>query len=166
MRAKYESGIGPPNRLGGTAGRRGLRSTERLRQRLRDHPEAKITSEHRRCGDYRPVLRIHRRSKSPRKQSRAGISWSSYTGSPGERFVYIDIGTYAGQTDTSWSRRLKIPLSGITWDVIDKLSDHSRPILEACVSGTAKDGGPNCGTAKLLDGWKLTSDLTSTGAVT
>src|SRR6266705_4795042 len=34
-------------------------------------------------------------------------------GPAGERFVYIDIGTYAGQTNTPWSRRLKIPLSGI-----------------------------------------------------
>src|SRR5689334_11406568 len=29
------------------------------------------------------------------------------------RFVYIDIGTLAGQTDSVWSRRLKIPLKGI-----------------------------------------------------
>jgi Family of unknown function (DUF5990) len=36
-------------------------------------------------------------------------------GPPGERFVYIDIGTYAGQTDSRWSRRLKIPLRDITW---------------------------------------------------
>jgi hypothetical protein len=35
------------------------------------------------------------------------------------RFVYIDIGTYAGQTHTRWSRRLKIPLSDITWELID-----------------------------------------------
>ena len=31
-------------------------------------------------------------------------------GPPQERFVYLDIGTLAGQTDTHWSRRLKIPL--------------------------------------------------------
>ena len=31
-------------------------------------------------------------------------------GPAGDRFVYIDIGTYAGQTETGWSRRLKIPL--------------------------------------------------------
>ena len=28
-------------------------------------------------------------------------------GPPEERFVYLDIGTYAGQTGTPWSRRLK-----------------------------------------------------------
>jgi Family of unknown function (DUF5990) len=36
----------------------------------------------------------------------------------GEKFVYIDIGTYAGQTDTPWSRRLKIPLNVIAWKMI------------------------------------------------
>jgi hypothetical protein len=30
-------------------------------------------------------------------------------GRPGERFVYIDIGRYADQTDSQWSRRLKVP---------------------------------------------------------
>ena len=40
-------------------------------------------------------------------------------GPPAERFVYIDIGSCAGQTGTPWSRRLKIPLRGITWDMID-----------------------------------------------
>jgi uncharacterized protein DUF5990 len=39
-------------------------------------------------------------------------------GSPTERFVYVDIGTYAGQKDALWSRRLKVPLSGITWGLI------------------------------------------------
>ena len=43
-------------------------------------------------------------------------------GPPRERFVYLDIGTYAGQTDTPWSRRLKIPLRGITWEVVKQAS--------------------------------------------
>src|SRR4026208_1451790 len=41
-------------------------------------------------------------------------------GPPAQRFIYLDIGTYAGQTDSCWSRRLKIPLSGITWEMIDR----------------------------------------------
>jgi hypothetical protein len=65
------------------------------------------------------------------------------------RFVYIDIGAYAGQADTPWSRRLKIPLSGITWDMI-----NSRAALEARVRGAGKDGGPTCGTVKPFYGWK------------
>src|SRR5689334_18778052 len=36
-------------------------------------------------------------------------------GAAGERFFYINIGTYAGQTETPWSRRLKVPLYLINW---------------------------------------------------
>src|SRR5262252_8017977 len=51
------------------------------------------------------------------------------------RFVYIDIGTYAGQTNTPWGRRLKVPLRGITWAIIKKAKT-----LETRVPGTGKDG--------------------------
>jgi hypothetical protein len=60
-------------------------------------------------------------------------------GKIGDRFFYIGIGTYAGQTNTQWSRRLKVPLSGISWDAI-----HSQKTLVAGIPGTAKDGGPSC----------------------
>jgi hypothetical protein len=60
-------------------------------------------------------------------------------GPAGERFVYINIGTYAGQTNTRWSRRLKIPLSGITWDLL-----KSGKVLVAQIPGAGKDGGPSC----------------------
>jgi hypothetical protein len=71
-------------------------------------------------------------------------------GPPQQRFVYLDIGKCAGQLDTQWSRRLKIPLYGITWELIKK----GKP-LEARVPGTAKDGGPNCATVKPFAGWKV-----------
>jgi hypothetical protein len=70
-------------------------------------------------------------------------------GTPAERFVYLDIGTYAGQTDTPWSRRLKVPLRGITRALID-----SGAVLEARVRGTAADGSPCCATPKPFAGWK------------
>ena len=73
----------------------------------------------------------------------------------GERFVYIGIGKYAGQANTPWSRRLKIPLSGITLEIINPLPADSTIILETKVPGTGKDGGPNCATVKPFSGWKL-----------
>jgi hypothetical protein len=79
----------------------------------------------------------------------------------GARFVYIDIGTYAGQPDTCWSRRLKIPLSGITWDMIGRSSAGSPAVLEARVPGTGKDGGPSCGSVKPFTGWKVRSPTLS-----
>jgi uncharacterized protein DUF5990 len=55
------------------------------------------------------------------------------------RFFYINIGTYAGQLNTEWSRRLKVPLSVIDWDVI-----RTQKVLVASIPGTDKDGGPSC----------------------
>lgn len=71
-------------------------------------------------------------------------------GPRGKRFVYVDIGTYAGQADSCWSRRLKIPLEGIPAKVV-----RSGGVLEARVPGTGKDGGPNCATVKDFEGWKV-----------
>ncbi len=68
-------------------------------------------------------------------------------GPVGERFLYINIGTSAGQVNTCWNRRLKIPLRDITWKMA------ANP-LQVRVPGTAKDGGPNCATVKPFDGWK------------
>src|SRR5262245_24169624 len=45
--------------------------------------------------------------------SMAALSGPFVQGPPRQRFVYIDIGTYAGQTDSCWSRKMKIPLEGI-----------------------------------------------------
>lgn len=72
-----------------------------------------------------------------------------------ERFIYIDIGASAGQKDSVWSRRLKIPLKGISWEIIDQMLTNANLILEACVPGTGKDGTPNCATVKPFDGWHL-----------
>jgi len=72
-----------------------------------------------------------------------------------ERFVYIDIGTYAGQSDSVWGRRLKIPLYGISFETIDKLSPDTKLALETRVPGTGKDNGPNCGTVKPFSGWQV-----------
>ncbi len=64
------------------------------------------------------------------------------------RFVYLDIGQAAGQFDSLWSRRLKIPLYGITWDLVKEKK------LVARVAGKAKDGSPTCATVKPFSGWK------------
>ena len=76
-------------------------------------------------------------------------------GPPAQRFIYIDIGTCAGQTDSCWSRRLKIPLSGITWDMVDRVLADPKSVLETRVPGTGRDGGPTCATVKPFAGWKL-----------
>ena len=77
-------------------------------------------------------------------------------GPTNERFVYIDIGTAAGQLDSPWTRRLKIPLRDISWDLVNQ-AKRSRRILETRVPGTAKDGTPSCATVKPFAGWKLSA---------
>ena len=79
-------------------------------------------------------------------------------GSYPDNFIYIDIGTYAGREDV-WSRRLKIPLSGITWDVVDQVALNPNLILKTHVPGTAKDGSPTCATVKPFAGWKVKSEV-------
>jgi Family of unknown function (DUF5990) len=76
-------------------------------------------------------------------------------GKRGERFVYIDIGMYAGQLDSIWGRRLKIPLQGITLEMINATIADPKGFLVAKVTGTGKDGGPNCGTVKPFSGWRV-----------
>jgi hypothetical protein len=71
-----------------------------------------------------------------------------------QRFVYLDIGTYAGQTDSCWSRRLKVPLDGIPPKLI-----AASGILEGRVAGTGRDGGPSCATVKDFEGWKPAAPL-------
>lgn len=66
------------------------------------------------------------------------------------RFVYVNSGTYAGQTDTAWARRAKIPLAGITWQMIDEAAGG---ILEARIPGVGSDGGPTCATVRNFTGW-------------
>ena len=73
-------------------------------------------------------------------------------GPRGGRFVYVDIGTIAGQLDTPWSRRLKVPLTGITADQIRRASSGGSA-LETRVPGTGKDGGPSCASVKDFAGW-------------
>jgi hypothetical protein len=76
-------------------------------------------------------------------------------GPPSERFVYLDIGQFAGQVDCPWNRRLKVPLGGITWDLIKQATTDPAVVLEAHIPGTGKDGGPSCATVHPPDGWRL-----------
>ena len=83
-------------------------------------------------------------AKPSRKDALPSFTGPFVQGPSGERFVYINIGTYAGQTNTPWSRRLKIPLHGITWDMI-----HGGRVLVANVPGTDEHGSPSCAS-----GWR------------
>jgi len=79
-------------------------------------------------------------------------------GPAASRFVYVDVGTYAGQTNTQWSRRMKVPLAGITWELIRKTVRKPGYKLSAKIPGTGRDGGPNCATVRLVGDWEIVKD--------
>ena len=95
------------------------------------------------------------RVKGGRKDPAPNFLGPLVQGPPAERFIYIDIGTYAGQTGTCWSRRLKVPLRTITWDMIDRVLADEESLFETRLPGTGKDGGPTCATVKPFPGWKF-----------
>ena len=74
-------------------------------------------------------------------------------GPKGGRFLYIGVGKLAGQDDSQWVQRIKVPLAGISWDLIERASANHPVVLEARVPGTGRDGGPSCATVKLASGW-------------
>lgn len=76
-------------------------------------------------------------------------------GPTGDRFVYIGVGTFAGQTDSCWSRRIKVPLNGISKTVLRAVSSKPGQRLVAKIPGTGRDGTPSCATVKPLDDWKI-----------
>ncbi len=80
--------------------------------------------------------------------SMAALGGPFVQGPPKQRFVYLDIGAYAGQADSRWGRRLKVPLAGIPAKFL-----RTGGVLEARIPGTGRDGGPNCATVTDFDGW-------------
>lgn len=93
--------------------------------------------------------------KGDRQDGPPNFAGAVAQGPPSGRFIYIDIGKSAGQFDSCWQRRIKIPLEGITWEMIDSVLEKPNRIIEATIPGTGKDGGPICATVRPIDGWKV-----------
>jgi len=76
-------------------------------------------------------------------------------GPPDSRFVYVNSGTMAGQADSCWTRRAKVPLTGISTTLLRSALAGNGRILGARISGRARDGGPACATVPLLAAWAV-----------
>ena len=61
------------------------------------------------------------------------------------RFVYINVGTSAGQFGSPWTRRIKVPLYSMT--------PAPGTVLETRIRGIGRDGTPACATVPLLVPW-------------
>ena len=68
---------------------------------------------------------------------------------PERRFVYIRIGTSAGDHASPWSRRAKIDIHDIPASL--RVADA---VLETHLPGRGKDGSPACATVRPVIGWR------------
>jgi hypothetical protein len=71
---------------------------------------------------------------------------------PVRRFVYIRIGTAAGQHLSPWTRRMKIDIHDIDQALLDEAVAGG--VLQGTIDGTAKDGGPACATIRPVT-WRV-----------
>lgn len=79
-------------------------------------------------------------------------------GTPADRFIYVNSGTYAGQQGCRWERRAKIKLAGIPRHLVETAAGDANSAIEARIPGTARDGGPVCASVPPLSiGWQLTT---------
>lgn len=67
-------------------------------------------------------------------------------GPASDRFLYLNSGTVAGQTGTTWTRRAKIKTGAISQALFDQVLARGDARLAVEIDGLAKDGGPCCGT--------------------
>lgn len=72
---------------------------------------------------------------------------------PARRFVYIRIGTSAGDpAAAAWSRRAKIDIHDIPPDLLEQA--RAGRILEVVLPGRGKDGSPACATVRPTTSWR------------
>ena len=66
------------------------------------------------------------------------------------RFVYVNSGTYAGESNSLFGRRAKLSLMSITKKQIDEALASKTAKLETSFPGIGRDGGPTCASVKGL----------------
>jgi hypothetical protein len=96
-------------------------------------------------------------SVKPRVDGGVVLRGPEAQGPPVKRFVYINAGTYAGQTDSPWSRRAKVSLSEVRPELVTAALAEPGSVIVGVIDGRGRDGGPAAATVPLLaDGWSLT----------
>ena len=71
---------------------------------------------------------------------------------PVRRFVYVRIGTSAGDCASEWTRRMKIDIHDVEPALLERAKAGG--VLQGTINGTAKDGSPACATIKPVS-WTL-----------
>lgn len=93
--------------------------------------------------------------KGQRADGTPNFAGTFVQGPAGGKFLYLDIGTLAGQKNTPWTRRLKVHLASITWKQVQQVAGDTKLLLEGRWPGTAKDGGPSCASVKPIQDWAV-----------
>lgn len=84
----------------------------------------------------------------------ARLAGPAIQGPTGDRFIYVNWGTSAGQHGTAITRRAKVRIGTLTPDqILQALEPGKR--LETAFAGVGKDGGPACATIPLIGGWRV-----------
>jgi hypothetical protein len=71
---------------------------------------------------------------------------------PVRRFVYIRIGTCAGDVASPWTRRMKIDIHDIDPALLDEAVAGG--VLQGTINGTLPDGSPACATIRPVT-WRV-----------
>ena len=66
---------------------------------------------------------------------------------PERRFVYVRVGTAAGDHGSAWTRRMKIDIHDTPQDLLAQ-AIAGKGVVEITVNGTGKDGTPACATVR------------------
>lgn len=69
--------------------------------------------------------------------------------------MYVNSGKQAGQADSCWDRRAKVPLGCVESSLIETAVASSGAVIEAQIAGTGSDGGPACASVPLARPWRI-----------
>lgn len=76
-------------------------------------------------------------------------------GTVGARFFYVCIGSVVQAGDPVWSGRVKVPIAGLDWTVIDRATQQDH-YLFAAYRASRPDGQPVYASVRLLEeGWTV-----------
>lgn len=79
-------------------------------------------------------------------------------GTSGSRFFYVCIGEVVDSGDPEWTGRVKVPLAGIDWSIVDGATEPGR-VLFARYQASRSDGQPVYASVQLLgEGWMIQSN--------
>lgn len=78
-------------------------------------------------------------------------------GPAGSKYVYVNIGKQAGDPDSRWDRRVKVPLAGLSTALL-QLAIERDAALEVGYWGIRRGGTPACATVPLDPGWHIVNE--------